>query len=88
VRRSHSPSNWRALSTEDDETLDDWSIPDCQLAQDGIVYIDDSEEIDVMFFMPLARLLANMASPTGSPINEAAKLRDEQICAGWLTKPT
>ena len=68
-----------ALSPEDDDTLDDLVDPlIAQLAQDGIVYIDDSEEIDVVFFVPLARLLANIAGPDfGSPINEAAKFRDE-----------
>lgn len=80
-----------ALSTEDDETLDDLIDPlIAQLAQDGIVYIDDSEAIDVMFFMPLARLLANIAGPDfGSPINEPAKLRDENdLRRLTATRPT
>jgi hypothetical protein len=79
------------LSTEDDETLDDLVDPlIAQLAQDQIIYIDDSEEIDVAFFIPLARLLANMAGPDfGSPVNEAAKLRDEQELRRMAsTKPT
>ncbi len=80
-----------ALSTEDDETLDDLVDPlIAQLAQDNIIYIDDSEEIDVAFFMPLARLLANMAGPDfGSPINEDARVRDEQTLRRLAsTKPT
>lgn len=79
------------LSTEDDETLDDLVDPlIAQLAQDQIIYIDDSEEIDVAYFIPLARLLANMAGPDfGSPVNEAAKYRDEQELRRMAsTKPT
>ena len=79
------------MSTEDDGTLDDLVDPlIAQLAQDQIVYIDDSEEIDVVYFIPLARLLANMAGPDfGSPINEAAKFRDEQELRRLSsTKPT
>jgi len=79
------------LSTEDDETLDDLVDPlIAQLAQDGIIYIDDSDEIDVAYFIPLARLLANMAGPDfGSPINEEAKLRDEGILRRMAsTRPT
>lgn len=79
------------LSTEDDETLDDLVDPlIAQLAQDGIIYIDDADEIDVAYFIPLARLLANMAGPDfGSPINEGAKLRDEMILRRMAsTKPT
>lgn len=80
-----------ALSTEDDETLDDLVDPlIAQLAADQIVYIDDSEAIDVAYFLPLARLLANMAGPDfGSPINEDAKTRDENILKRLTsTRPT
>lgn len=68
-----------ALSTEDDDTFDGLIDPlIAQLAQDQIVYIDDADAIDVMFFLPIARLLANIAGPDfGSPINEDAKARDE-----------
>lgn len=80
-----------ALSTEDDATLDDLIDPlIAQLAQDQIVYIDDDDAIDVMFFLPLARLLANLAGPDfGSPINEEAKQRDEQTLRRLTaTRPT
>ncbi|MBA2690068.1 MAG: hypothetical protein H0U63_04630 [Burkholderiales bacterium] len=68
------------LSAEDDETFDDLIDPLlAQLSKDGIIYIQDSEEIELEYFLPLARLLANVAGPDfGSPINEPAKRGDEQ----------
>jgi len=80
-----------ALSTEDDATLDDLVDPlIAQLAADNVVYIDDSEAIDVTYFLPLARLLANLAGPDfGSPINEEAQVRDENILKRLAsTRPT
>lgn len=69
-----------ALSTEDDDTFDGLVDPlVAQLASDVIVYIGDTEEIELEYFLPLARLLANIAGPDfGSPINEAAKQEDER----------
>jgi hypothetical protein len=69
-----------ALSTEDAETFDSLIDPlVAQLAADEIVYIADTEEIELEYFLPLASLLANMAGPDfGTAINDAAKLRDEQ----------
>lgn len=68
------------LSTEDDETFDGLIDPlFAQLAADGIAYVADSEEIELELFLPLARLLANIAGPDfGSPINDSAKLEDEK----------
>jgi len=80
-----------ALSTEDDDTFDGLVDPlIAQLSADQIVYIDDSEAIDVAFFLPLARLLANIAGPDfGSPINEQAKMADEAILRRMTsTRPT
>lgn len=80
-----------ALSPEDDETFDGLVDPlIAQLAADEIVYIQDSEEIELVFFLPLARLLANIAGPDfGSPVNEAAKQQDEQTLRRLSsTKPT
>lgn len=70
-----------ALSTEDDATLDDLIDPLlAQLAADGVIYIGDSDAIEVEWFLPLARLLANAAGPDfGSPINDSARLMDEAI---------
>lgn len=67
------------LSAEDQETFDGLVDPlIAQLSADEIVYIQDDEAIEVQYFLPLARLLANVAGPDfGSPINEAAKLQDE-----------
>lgn len=80
-----------ALSAEDDETFDGLVDPlIAQLAADEIVYIADTEEIDLQLFLPLARLLANIAGPDfGSPINEAAKMDDEKALRRLTsTKPT
>lgn len=68
------------LSAEDQETFDGLLDPlIAQLSADSIVYIQDDEAIEVEYFLPLARLLANIAGPDfGSPINEAAKLEDEK----------
>lgn len=68
-------------SVEDSETVDGLIDPlIAQLATDQIAYISDDEAIDLSLFLPLARLLANAAGPDfGSPINEEAKARDEQI---------
>jgi hypothetical protein len=59
------------LSTEDDDTFDGLVDPlIAQLAADNIVTIQDSEAIEVALFLPLARLLANIAGPDfGSPVN-------------------
>lgn len=67
------------LSAEDDETFDGLVDPlIAQLAADQIVGIQDSEAIELEYFLPLARLLANIAGPDfGSPINEDAKNVDE-----------
>jgi hypothetical protein len=80
-----------ALSTEDDATLDSLIDPLlAQLAAGDIVYVADSETIELEVFLPLARLLANAAGPDfGSPINEEAKQSDEAELRKILaTKPT
>jgi hypothetical protein len=61
-----------------------------QLAVDEIVYITDSNEIPNEYFLPLARLLANVSGPRfGSPMNEDAKRIDEQALRRLTTgKPT
>lgn len=80
-----------APSTEDYNTMDGLVDPlIAQLSADEIVYIDDTDAIDVAFFIPLANLLANAAGPDfGSPVNDDAKARDEatlrRLTAG---KPT
>ena len=68
-----------APSTEDYNTMDNLVDPlIVMLAADDVVYIDDSEEIPVAYFIPLANLLGNMAGPDfGSPVNDDAKMRDE-----------
>jgi hypothetical protein len=67
------------LSAEDEETFDGLVDPlIAQLSLDNIVYIQDDDAIEVAYFLPLARLLANIAGPDfGSPINEEAQKKDE-----------
>jgi hypothetical protein len=67
-----------ALSSEDHDTLDNLVDPlIAQLNADRIVYIQDADDINVDVFLPLASLLANQAGPAfGSPINDAALMRD------------
>lgn len=80
-----------ALSAEDAETFDGLIDPlVAQLAADEIVFIANTEEIELEYFLPLARLLANVAGPDfGSPINEPAKLADEtELRRITATKPT
>lgn len=49
-----------------------------QLAADEIVYITDEDEIPNEYFLPITRLLANVAGPRfGSPMNADAKMMDE-----------
>jgi hypothetical protein len=51
-----------------------------QLRVDGICFVQDEEEIPDEWFLPLARLLANVAGPRfGSPMNEEAKQVDEMV---------
>lgn len=80
-----------ALSTEDDDTLDGLLDPlVAQLSADEIIDIQDTEAIELAYFLPLARLLANIAGPDfGSPINEQAKAVDEALLRKMTaTKPT
>lgn len=66
-------------SDEDLDTIDAYVDPLlAQLAQDEIVLIADSDEIPVEYFLPIARLLANVAGPRfGSQMNQDAKRIDE-----------
>lgn len=51
-----------------------------QLEADEICVVNDLEEIPDSWFLPLARLLANVAGPRfGSPMNEEAKQIDEKV---------
>jgi len=50
-----------------------------QLSRDNIVTVSNPDEIPDAVFLPLARLLANVAGPRfGSPMNEQAKQIDER----------
>lgn len=51
-----------------------------QLEADEVVTIQNKEEIPNEYFLPLVRLLANVAGPRfGSPMNEDAKKVDEKL---------
>lgn len=65
---------------EDLATIDQYVDPlIAQLALDEIVDITDTDEIPVEYFLPLARLLANVAGPRfGSPMNPQARMDDER----------
>lgn len=80
-----------APSSEDSDTMDGLIDPLLsQLAVDQIIYIGDPEQIELEYFLPLARLLANIAGPDfGSPINEGAKATDEALLRRMTaSKPT
>jgi hypothetical protein len=70
-----------APAIEDYTTVDDMVDPlIAQLASDGIVLIQDPEAVELEYYEPLARLLANACGPDfGSPLNEEARQRDEKI---------
>ncbi len=78
-------------AAEDLETIGVYVDPlMAQLAKDEVVYIDNTDEIPVEYFLPLARLLANVAGPRfGSPMNPAAKMADENaLRAMTSSRPT
>jgi hypothetical protein len=75
---------------EDYASVDDLVDPlIAQLAVDNVYYIDNPDEIDSEIYLPLARLLANVAGPDfGSAINEDAKQVDEALLKKMAaTKP-
>lgn len=78
-----------APSAEDYATVDDLVDPLlAQLATDQVVYVPDPEQIDLDIYMPLARLLANMAGPDfGSAINSQAKQEDENLLKRLTARP-
>lgn len=65
---------------EDLETIGQYVDPLlAQLEADQIVSVADQDEIPNEYFLPLARLLANVAGPRfGAPVNDAARRMDEQ----------
>jgi hypothetical protein len=80
-----------ALSSEDYNTLDNLVDPViAQLSADHIILIQDTDEIDVALFMPLAAVLANMAGPSfGAAINDDALVRDQNTLRRLgATQPT
>lgn len=67
-------------AAEDLETIGMYVEPLlAQLQADEVVTVPDTSEIPNEYFLPLARLLANVAGPRfGSPMNDAARLADER----------
>ena len=76
------------LSTEDSDTFDGLVDPLlAQLSADDIIYIQNDDAIEAEYFLPLARLLANIAGPDfGSPINPQAKADDEALLKRMAAK--
>lgn len=70
-----------AASSEDYATVDDLIDPlVAQLSAESVYDINDIDQIENAAFVPLARLLANIAGPEfGQPINDQAIDRDEGI---------
>jgi hypothetical protein len=66
-------------AAEDLETIGKYVDPLLeQLSADGIIAITDKNSISQAVFLPLTRLLANVAGPRfGSPMNADAKKADE-----------
>jgi hypothetical protein len=80
-----------AAAPEDYSAVDDLVDPlIAQLAFDNIYYISDPDEIENEIYLPLARLLANVAGPDfGSAMNEEAKQVDEALLKKMAaTKPS
>lgn len=79
-----------AAAAEDYSAVDDLVDPlVAQLAFDNVYYISNPDEIDNEIYLPLARLLANVAGPDfGSAMNEDAKAVDEALLKKMAaTKP-
>lgn len=78
-----------APSSEDSDTMDGLIDPlIAQLDSDQIVSITNPDEIELKYFMPLARLLANAAGPDfGSPMNDPARLADEKTLRRLTSTP-
>jgi hypothetical protein len=81
----------QGLSDEDAATIDALLDPlTRQLSLDGIVDVADTNAIPLEYFLPLARLLANEASPSfGMPYSRDAKFENEhQLRRLTVTRPT
>lgn len=79
------------LSDEDSATIGNLLDPlTRQLSLDGVADIADSNAIPSEYFLPLARLLANEASPSfGIAFSRDAKLENEQqLRRLTATRPT
>lgn len=79
------------LSDEDSATIDNLVDPlQMQLSMDGVVDIGDIEQIPSEYFLPLAKLLANVAAPSfGQQENPDVKAMNEQILRKLTaSKPT
>jgi hypothetical protein len=70
-----------ALQDEDYQTIDGLVDPFLlQLSVDSVVNVSDSDEIEAEFFLPLAKLLANVAAPSfGQQESPDVKALQERI---------
>lgn len=59
-----------------------------QLSGEGICEVTDQDDIPEAWFLPLARLLANVAGPRfGTPVNEDARIKDEAMLRRLTAAP-
>lgn len=77
------------LSDEDRSTIDDLVDPLVQqLSFDGVVDVADTEAVPVEWFLPLAKLLANVAAPSfGQQESADVKLMQERILRKLTAAP-
>ena len=79
------------IEAEDQATIDDLIDPLVQqLSIDGVVTIGDTEEIELEYFLPLARLLANEAAQSfGIGKSGEVQAREEAVLRRLTSrKPT
>lgn len=77
------------LQQEDSDTIDNLVDPlILQLSLDGVVDIADDQQIPSGYFLPLAKLLANVAAPSfGQQENPAVKEMQERILRKLTATP-
>lgn len=84
-------TSMQSLADEDRDTIDGYIDPLIQqLATDGVVYIGDTEQIPVEYFLPLAMLLGNAAAISFGQAYSGDLQRAQEMYLRRLTatKPT
>lgn len=84
-------SSGQTLSEEDQESIEELVDPLVrQLSLDGVVDISDTDAIPSEYFLPLAKLLANVAAPSfGQQESRDVKMSQERALRSLAqTRPT